>query len=142
MTDVIEPQFVDTNVLVYAYDVEAGEKYRLATRLLENIWRQKNGCVSVQVLQEFYVNITRKSKQSLSAENAKRAIHSFSVWKVFRHDVEDVLAAIDVQQRFQISFWDALVVRSAQRLGCKTLWSEDLSDGQDYDGVKVVNPFN
>jgi predicted nucleic acid-binding protein len=142
MTDDIEPQFVDTNVLVYAYDLDAGKKYQRAIQLIEELWKSKSGCLSMQVLQEFYVNITRKAKQPLPIAQAKRVIQHLSAWRIFSPQVSDLLAAIDLHERYQISFWDALVIRSAQQTGCKVLWSEDLSSGQDYDGVKVVNPFN
>jgi predicted nucleic acid-binding protein len=142
MTDDIEPQFVDTNVLVYAYDLDAGKKYQRAIQLIEELWKSKSGCLSMQVLQEFYVNITRKAKQPLPIAQAKRVIQHLSAWRIFSPQVGDILAAIDLHERYQISFWDALVIRSAQQTGCKVLWSEDLSSGQDYDGVKVVNPFN
>jgi predicted nucleic acid-binding protein len=141
MTDDIELQFVDTNVFVYAYDADAGEKYGRAIQLIEELWKSKCGCLSTQILQEFYVNITRKAKQPLSAEETKRVIRHLSAWTVFSPQPGDILAAIDLHERYQISFWDALVIRSAQQSGCKVLWSEDLADGQDYDGVKVVNPF-
>jgi predicted nucleic acid-binding protein len=141
MTENISLQFVDTNILIYSYDTEGGDKFEAANHLLKSLWKQKNGCISMQVLQEFYVNITRKTRKPLSTEAARLAVIDFSQWKVHRPEVDDVLAAIDIEQRFQISFWDALVIRSAQRLGCKTLWSEDLSAGQDYDGVVVKNPL-
>jgi predicted nucleic acid-binding protein len=141
MTEDISPQFIDTNLFVYAYDVEAGEKFKIANELLRSFWKEQNGCISLQVLQELYVNLTKKLREPLSAQEVKQAITDLSKWKVHCPTVEDILAAIDLHERYQISFWDALVIRSAQQSGCKVLWSEDLADGQDYDGVKVVNPF-
>jgi predicted nucleic acid-binding protein len=141
MTEDIEPQFVDTNVLIYAYDAGAGAKHLVANQLMEQLWKNKNGCISTQILQEFYVNITRKAKQPLPGDQAKRAIRTLSFWRIFSPQVGDILAAIDLHEYYQISFWDALVIRSAKQTGCSVLWSEDLADGQDYDGVKVVNPF-
>jgi len=93
------------------------------------------------VLQEFYVNVTRKSEFPLSAEQATQVIQDFSDWSVHRPGSKDVVSAIELHQRYQISFWDAMVVQSARQSGCGILWSEDLSDGENYEGVKVINPF-
>lgn len=93
------------------------------------------------MLQEFYVNVTRKVARPLSPEVAARIIADLSVWEVHRPSVEDVLDAIGAQARYQLSFWDAMIVVSAQQLGCRTLWSEDLNSGQVYNGVTVRNPF-
>ena len=133
--------FIDTNVLIYAFDVSTNEKHRKASKLLEELWMGENGCISVQVLQELYVNITRNAPNALNPDQALSIIRDLSNWKVHRPGVQDVLAAISVQQQFQISFWDAMIIRSAQESYCSILWSEDLSNGQDYGGVIVVNPF-
>ena len=133
--------FIDTNILIYAYDTSTGEKHQEASKLLQELWKNENGCISIQVLQEFYVNATRKAPQALEPLQAASIIRDLSNWKVHRPDTEDVLAAISIQQQYQISFWDALIVRSAQESNCKILWSEDLSNGQDYGGVKVINPL-
>jgi len=133
--------FIDTNILIYAYDTSTGEKHQEASKLLQELWKNENGCISIQVLQEFYVNTTRKAPQALEPLQAASIIRDLSNWKIHRPDTEDVLAAISIQQQYQISFWDALIIRSAQESNCKTLWSEDLSNGQDYGGVKVINPF-
>jgi predicted nucleic acid-binding protein len=141
MTENTSLQFVDTNILLYAYDIESGGKFETANRLLKTVWQARNGCISLQVLQEFYVNITRKTRSPLSSDDARQAVLDFSQWMIHRPDVDDVLGAIDLSSRYQISFWDALIVRSAQQTGCGVLWSEDLSDGQEYDGLLVKNPF-
>jgi len=134
-------QFVDTNVLIYAHDPSAGDKHHRARRLLETLWAERTGCLSTQVLQEFYVNVTRKVARPLSPEVAAEIIAALGQWEVHRPNVEDVIEAISLQTRHKISFWDALILTSAQRLECKTLWSEDLNPGQDYRGVLVQNPF-
>jgi predicted nucleic acid-binding protein len=134
-------QFVDSNILVYAYDLAQGEKRERAKALLLSLWESELGCVSIQVLQEFFVNVTRKSETPLPAEQAAQVIQDFSDWTVHRPGVRDVLAAIELHLRHRISFWDAMIVQSARQSGCGLIWSEDLSAGQDYDGVKVVNPF-
>ena len=141
MTENIELQFLDTNILVYAFDTSTGRKYEIADALVRQLWDNGAGCISLQVLQEFFVTITHKAPQRMSVPEAREAIRNFSTWTVHRPEVDDVLAAIDIQQRFQISFWDALVIRAAQLTGCSILWSEDLANGQDYGGVVVKNPF-
>jgi len=133
--------FVDTNILIYAFDASTGKKHQRASKLVQELWMGENGCISIQVLQEFYVNITRKAPQALDPLQASTIIRDLSNWKVHRPDTGDVLAAISIQQNNQISFWDALIVRSAQECNCETLLSEDLSHEQDYGGVKVINPF-
>jgi predicted nucleic acid-binding protein len=97
--------------------------------------------LSVQVLQEFYVSVTRKVAHPLSPEQAASTIADLAVWHVHRPGAEDVLDAIRLQERYQTSFWDAMIVTSAIQLGCEVLWSEDLNAGQVYDTVRVVNPF-
>jgi predicted nucleic acid-binding protein len=134
-------QFVDTNVLIYAHDVSARAKYARARELLERLWDSAEGCLSIQVLQEFYVNVTRKVARPLEPETAAQIITELSVWQVHRPSVEDVLDAIRLQDRYRLSFWDAMIIASAIQLGCKTVWSEDLNPGQVYDQVTVLNPF-
>lgn len=133
--------FLDTNILIYAFDTSTGEKYQRASKLLEELWVEENGCISIQVLQEFYVNVTRKALQALEPVQAATIIRDLSNWKVHRPVTEDVLAAISIQQKYQISFWDAMIVRSAKESNCKILYSEDLSNRQNYGGVRVSNPF-
>lgn len=135
------PQFVDTNVLIYAHDRSAGLKHEQAKALLRDLWDSRRGCLSVQVLQEFYVNVTQKVTQPLTSEVASQIISELGVWRVHRPGVEDVLDAIRIQNRYQISFWDAMIVASALQLGCQIIWSEDLNPGQLYDQAVVTNPF-
>jgi predicted nucleic acid-binding protein len=134
-------QFVDTNVLVYAHDISAGMKHDCAKHLLQTLWKSKLGCASIQVLQEFYANITRKVAAPLNASETAQVIQELAVWKIHTPEVNDILEAIRVQQRYQLSFWDAMIVWSAARLGCTVIWSEDLNPGQTYEGVRVQNPF-
>jgi len=141
MTDANQPQFVDTNILIYAYDRLAGDKHHAAKTLLKELWETRTGCVSIQVLQEFYVNITQKVARPLSPETAAQLISDLSVWTVHRPGVDNVLEAIRLQTRYQLSFWDAMILASAQALNCQLLWSEDLNTGQIYDKVTVSNPF-
>ncbi len=133
--------FVDTNVLVYAHDVSAGEKHDRAKTLLNELWDSRRGRVSVQVLQEFFVTVTRKVPKPLDVSAAAQVIRDLSRWRVHSPGADDVLAAIDVHASMGISFWDAMIVRSASQLGCDVLYSEDLNPGQDYGAVRVRNPF-
>jgi predicted nucleic acid-binding protein len=134
-------QFVDTNVLIYAHDTSAGDKRSRARDLIADLWESGLGALSVQVLQEFYVNVTEKVAKPLPHEVASQIVSDLSVWQVHRPGVEQVLDAIRLQQRYQITFWDAMIVVSAIELGCTTLWSEDLNRGQMYGPVKVAAPY-
>jgi len=141
MSDDKHLQFVDTNVLIYAHDLSAGEKHRRAQELMRHLWQSQDGCLSIQVLQEFYVNVTQKVARPLPRDTASQIIADLSAWQVHVPHVNDVLDAIRLQGRYGISFWDAMIVASAIRLGCQRIWSEDLNPGQTYDQVTVVNPF-
>ena len=135
------PQFVDTNVLIYAYDESAGTKHTQAKQLLTELWQNRTGCVSIQVLQEFYVNVTQKVAKPLSSDVAMQIIRDLAAWEVHRPGTEDIISAIQLQRRFQISFWDAMILASAIALQCEIVWSEDLNPGQRYETVTVTNPF-
>lgn len=133
--------FVDTNVLVYSYDLSAGKKHERARGLVEDLWRTRRGCISVQVLQEFFVNVTRKIPAPLPTSIARELIQDLAHWRTHAPDERSVLAAIDLHERAGLSFWDAMILRSAVSLGCETLYTEDLNAGQSYEGVVVENPF-
>jgi len=141
MRDNIGLQFVDTNVLVYAHDASAGRKHEIAKELLKELWDTRKGCLSTQVLQEFYVTITKKVKKPLSPLQASQIISDLGFWKLDMPDVGDILEAIQISQRYMISFWDSLIICSAINLDCDVIWSEDLNPGQYFDKIKVVNPF-
>jgi predicted nucleic acid-binding protein len=134
-------QFVDTNVLIYAHDRSAEGKHLRARELVRGLWESGEGCLSIQVLQEFYVNVTQKVAKPLTPEAAAQIIADLSAWQVYRPGVEDVQDAIRLQDRYQVSFWDTMIIASALQLGCQTIWSEDLDPGQAYDQVKVLSPF-
>lgn len=134
-------EFVDTNILLYAYDPTAGEKHDTARALVDRLWRDRRGAISVQVLQEFYVNATRKAAITIESAGAVERMKSLARWRVHSPLPDDVIAAADLASRYQLSFWDAMVVRSAAELRCETLWIEDLNDGQVIEGVRLNNPF-
>ena len=133
--------FVDTNILVYAHDGSAGSKHAAAKGLVQELWEHQTGCVSIQVLQEFYVSVTQKVPTPMDHKIAQMIIRDLSHWKVHEPKSDDVINAIDIQQQYQISFWDAMILQSALHLECNFLWSEDLSPGQVYETVKLVNPL-
>lgn len=133
--------FVDTNVLVYAHDSSAGAKHEKARALLEQLWASGDGCLSVQVLQELYVILTKKVPCPVSAETARQVVSNLSLWAVHSPGPDDVLAAVDLHARLGLSFWDAMIIQSAARLGAGQIVTEDLSPGRLYHGVLAVNPF-
>lgn len=134
-------EFVDANILVYAFDASAGRKQQRAKALLDRLWQDGTGCISVQVLQEFFVTVTKKVASPLSADDAKARVRELATWRVFAPTAEDVLAAIELHTQARLRFWDALIVLAAAESGCDVLWTEDLSDGQLLRGVRVRNPF-
>ncbi|MCP9485496.1 MAG: PIN domain-containing protein [Gaiellaceae bacterium MAG52_C11] len=133
--------FVDTNVLVYAHDASAGTKLDRARGLVGDLWRSREGCVSVQVLQELFVTLTRRIATPLDSTTAATVVADYAKWTTHAPASGDVLAAIEIHERDGISFWDAMIARSAASLGCDLLYTEDLNAGQRYGGVLVVNPF-
>ena len=141
MSDNPGGQFVDTNVLVYAHDITAGSKHIQAKTLIGNLWNSGHGCLSIQVLQEFYVTVVQKVANPLLPEVTARIISDLSQWRLHVPEVDDVLEAIDIHQRNRLSFWDALIICSAKKLGCTVLLTEDLNNGQFYEGVQAQNPF-
>ncbi len=134
-------EFVDANVLVYAFDSSAGPKHKKAHALLERLWDRNSGCLSVQVLQEFFVAVTKKVLKPLSVEDAAARIREFAAWRVFSPTADDVLGAIALHAEAKIGFWDAMVVLASAESGCDVLWTEDLNDGQLLRGVRIRNPF-
>jgi predicted nucleic acid-binding protein len=134
-------EFVDANVLVYAFDSSAERKQEAAQILLERLWERGSGCVSVQVLQEFFVTVTKKVANPLPVEDVTARIRELAAWRVFAPSADDVLAAIGLHVQAKIGFWDAMIVLAAAESGCDVLWTEDLSDGQMLRGVRIRNPF-
>jgi len=132
--------FVDTNILVYAHDFKQGPKHGRARALLEKLWDSGEGVISTQVLQELCVTL-RRAAQPLSISGIRQMVLDYSSWQVVVNTPESVLQALDIETRYQISFWDALIVQAATISGAAVLYSEDLADGQAYGSVKVVNPL-
>lgn len=133
--------FVDTNILVYAYDVQAGRKKQIAQRVILDLWQTRQGVMSTQVLQEFYITVCRKLSTPLDRSTARRIIDLYRVWNVHAADISDIVAASEIEERYQLSFWDALIVSAARRLHADRLLTEDLQAGQRIEGILIENPF-
>lgn len=134
-------EFVDTNVVLYGYDASDPARHERARTLLAELGRSRTGALSVQVLQEFYVNIVSKIAQPLAPADARSRLRAFSQWTVHSPTAADVISAATLGDEHRLSFWDAMIVRSAVALGCRRLWTEDLNSGQVIAGVEVINPF-
>ena len=119
--------FVDTNILVYAHDLVAGAKNERARVLVENLWRTGNGVLSTQVLQELCINLRRKAVKPLTTEETRSVIEDYADWEIMVNTPNSVIEALTIEARFQVSFWNALIIHAAERSGAAILYSEDLS---------------
>jgi predicted nucleic acid-binding protein len=131
--------FVDTNILIYAHDVDAGAKHQVAKNVLRELWSQRSGVLSMQVLQEFYVNVTRKIASPLSKDVARLVVNSYSVWCIETTPAE-ISTAFRIEDESRIGFWDALIVAAAVKCGALRILSEDLNAGQVIAGIPIENP--
>ena len=133
--------FVDTNILVYAHDRSAGAKHDRARTLIEQLWQSGNGVLSTQVLQELCLNLRRKTNRPLQIEETRRLLQDYLSWEIVVNSPESVLQALEIEDRYKTSFWDALILHAAEISGAAVLYSEDFSANQKYGSVRVVNPF-
>lgn len=133
--------FVDTNVIVYAYDKDAGEKHLIAANIMKELWHSGLGTISTQILQEFYVTLTKKISAPLDIPVVREMIRRLSKWDVLLIDMDTIIRATELQERYRYSFWDSLIIASAIASGARTILSEDLADGQTIQGVSIKNPF-
>ena len=133
--------FVDSNILIYSQDADAGVKRERAIDSLRPLWETGTGRVSVQVLQEFHVNATRKLTNPVSLATAREVIHVYGEWVKAQTNVETVIRASELAELAQLSFWDGLIIASAEQAGATRLYSEDLNEGQTIAGVKIINPL-
>ena len=133
--------FVDTNVLVYAYDKDAGEKHNVAVNIMKDLWRSGLGTISTQILQEFFVTLTKKISAPLDISLVRETIRRLSKWDVLLIDVDTIIRATELQEKYKYSFWDSLIIASAIACGAKTILSEDLADRQTIQGITIKNPF-
>ena len=131
--------FVDTNILVYAHDLDAGDKHERAKQLVSELWRSDPlPWLSVQVLQELLVTLRRKG---VPAREARETVEAYMRWRVVGNDLKLLSAGMTEMERWQLSLWDGLILAAARSMGINTVYSEDLSDTQYYGGIKVENPF-
>ena len=135
------PAFVDTNILVYSRDAGETAKQAAAKNLLALLWESRLGRISQQVLQEYYVTVTRKLKPGLSKPEARDDIEALLAWQPLAATSANFSKAWDVEDRFELSWWDSLIVASALQAGCVYLFSEDLQDGLKIDGLQIRNPL-
>lgn len=135
------PVFVDTNVFVYRFDATEPEKQSRAERWHKHLWRERSGRLSVQVLQELYSSLTRKLGEPMEAAEARTVVRSLLSWNPVPVDPRTIEGAWRLEDRYSLSWWDALIVSAAQIAGCRHLLTEDLSHDQDLEGVRVVDPF-
>lgn len=133
--------FVDTNLLVYAYDSSAGKKWKISSEILSLLWVHRTGVLSTQVLQELFVSLTQKVKNPILPGIAKEIISDLLHWPLVVNDGKNILGAIDLQMEFHFSFWDSLIVRAAIISKSEYLLSEDFRDGQVIESTTIVNPF-
>jgi len=132
--------FVDTNILIYAHDADAKSKHEVARRVLGELWSERTGVLSMQVLQEFYVNVTRKIPFPLSQDVARMVVNSYAIWCTETTPAE-ISLAFRIEDTSRIGFWDALIVASAAKCGASRILSEDLNAGQMISGIRIENPF-
>lgn len=133
--------FVDSSVFVYSVDATEPEKRTRAADWLEHLWSTRTGRLSFQVLQELYVNVTRAAGIAMPAADAREIVRSLLAWQPVRVGAAEVEAAWSLQDRFALSWWDALIVAAATSARCPYLLTEDLQHDQDLGSVRVVDPF-
>jgi len=133
--------FLDTNILLYAYDAGSPAKRAVAAQIVEDLWKSGNGILSTQVLQDLFVNITKKVPRPLPVPAAREIIKDFLTWKVVTAEGRTILRAIDLHEKSKYAFWDSLVIQSAAEGGARWLLSEDLKDGQRIGNLTIRNPF-
>ncbi len=138
MSDLV---FVDTNVLVYRRDASERSKQPRAKSWVDGLWTHRLGRISSQVLQEYYQTVTRKLKPGLSRGEARDEVRDLAAWRPVQPSSELLERAFHCEDRFALSFWDAMIAAAAHQASCKYLLSEDMQDGLDIDGVVVVDPF-
>ena len=133
--------FVDTNILIYAHDLDAGARQEVAAQVLTELWDSRTGRLSTQVLQEFFVNVTQKIRKPLSRSQGREVIHNYSAWVQTLITPATIGRASEIGELWQLSFWDGMIVAAAEQTGARQLLSEYMNAGQVISGIRVVNPF-
>ena len=134
--------FVDTNIALCAFDRREPEKPAIARGIMSDLWRTREGQLSTQVLQELYVNLTRRLRVVVPRSKARALVGGYGRWPVHAITTGDILEAADLEQRHSLSFWDALIVVAVARSGAERILSEDLQHGRTIAGVRIENPFH
>ena len=133
--------FLDTNVIVYAHDRSSGDKHAVAREIMDHLWENRKGVISAQVLQEFFVCVTKKISKPLQIKTAREILEYLSTWDVVANDKYITLRTIDIQERYRFSFWDSLIIQAAIQGQAHVVFSEDLPGGQVVKDLKILNPF-
>jgi len=134
--------FVDSNVLIYAHDADAGSKQRIAADRLRKLWESGAGLLSTQVLQEFYVNVTRKIASPLAAGAAREVVRDYAAWIESSVTAATIVRASEISEVWRVSFWDAMILAAGEQSGAEQLLTEDLIAGEKIAGIEIVNPFS
>jgi predicted nucleic acid-binding protein len=132
--------FIDTNILIYAHDIDANAKNDIAKAVLRELWSERTGVLSMQVLQEFYVNVTRKILSPLSKDSARSVVSTYVPW-CMETTPADISAAFRIEDESRVGFWDALIVSSAVKSGATRILSENVNARQRIAGILIENPF-
>jgi predicted nucleic acid-binding protein len=140
MNSMSDKTFVDANVLIYAYDLDSGRKRQISNSILLTLWQEGSGVVSMQVLQEFYVNATRKLATPMARSAARSVVNDYMKW-CMEATSDQISEAFRFEEEYKINFWDALIIAAAFKSGANRILSEDLNAGQRYAGILVENPF-
>ena len=133
--------FIDTNVLIYAHDKDADRKHSIALALVKDFWERRTGVLSNQVLQEFYIGVTRKIKNPIAQAEAREILRAYICWSIKENTPLSVIRATEIEEKDRISFWDALVIVAAYEAKCEKILTEDLNAGQIIEGIVIENPF-
>jgi predicted nucleic acid-binding protein len=133
--------FVDTNILVYAHDADAGEKHAAAAQAVADLWESRNGILSTQVLQELYITLTRKVTSPVTGTVARRLVRNYLTWDLVLNDGAIILYAGEIADNYQLSFWDGLIVAAAYSKNAAIILTEDMNHGQVVEGIRIENPF-
>jgi predicted nucleic acid-binding protein len=133
--------FVDTNILVYAHDLSGGDRHAKASAVIEGLWEAETGVISTQVLQEFYVTVTRKIKNPLKPDAAREIIRNYLAWPIQINDPEMTIRAAEIEEKNRLSFWDAMIVAAALQLQAQKIFTQDLNHGQIIEGILIENPL-
>lgn len=133
--------FVDTNILVYAHDADAGKKHAAAAKAVADLWESRDGIISTQVLQELYVALTRKVASPVPRNLARRLIKNYLTWELVVNDGAILLHASEIEENHRLSFWDALIVAAAYAKNSTVILTEDMNHGQIVEGIRIHNPL-